>query len=404
VTTDSALLFANTLTGAILGVLFWTLAARLYDISAIGLTSAIAAAAALIAIGSNLGVSPIVIRYLPVSGAHEWQLCVIASLIPASLALVIAVALSALPTGQTLIADLNAHGPIATLVPMTLAVGTAVMLVQDSIFIARHQAALVLIRGVGAIVVRFALLVPLAKLGAFGLVSGFAAGALASVALGATAWGRHFRHQEERPVSLRQMALYGGTNYLSGLFSQLPQMLYPPLIAIQVSHAAAGAFTFAWMAAALLMALPPSVANVLLTRLVHNPDEAPRYVRSVTKAIVAVIVLLAGMVYAFAVLFGWMLFPKAASDVQAFLPLLLGSVVAYAIVRLQSMALALRGSLHKLLILNGMVALTAVSLPFALVSRFGVQGIEVGWFLSQLVGVIVAQVFQGNYRSGVGGV
>ncbi|HWQ14123.1 MAG TPA: hypothetical protein VNL77_15095, partial [Roseiflexaceae bacterium] len=59
----SALLFANALVGAGCGVIFWTLAAWRYDMAAVGLTSALASAAALVATLANLGLSAVVMRY-----------------------------------------------------------------------------------------------------------------------------------------------------------------------------------------------------------------------------------------------------------------------------------------------------------------------------------------------------
>ena len=240
--------------------------------------------------------------------------------------------------------------------------------------------------------VRFILLIPMAALGVFGLVTTFTAGAVISVALGASAWRKKLKPHASPLPPVRQMASYGATNYASGLLAQAPQLLFPILIATQVSHVAAGAFNFACLAAALLMTLPPSAANVLLAHLVGDPDRAERSVRRTLLGILVVVAVLAGLTYAAAWVLVPVVLPKGADEVLTFLPILLGGVVLFAIVRLQSMLFAWRGHLIELLMLNGFVATMAVGLPAVLLPRAGVLGLEFGWLLSQLMGVIVGRM------------
>ena len=397
VATDSLMLFANTLINAVLGVLYWTVAARQYDIAAVGFTSAVVSATTLIAMFSNLGLGPVVLRYLPVAGGGQRRLAVVSAMIPAAFALVVTTVLATAPAGPAIAAELQGRDLATTLLPIALTIATAVMLVQDSICIAQRRSGLVLLRGAGSAIVRFALLVPCARLGSLGLVAAFTAGVIAAVALGASVWWRPPHAHDQHPTSLRQMALYGATNYVSGIFSQTPQLLYPILIARYVSHGAAGAFAFVWMASSLLMALPPSVANVLLTRLVDRRDQE-RQIRTVICVMVVVCTALACVMFVAVALYARIVLPAAADDIQAFLPILLASTVLYAIVRLQSMTFALRPKMSRLLVLNGCVALAAVGLPILLLPRFGVQGLEAGWLLSQLAGVALGAALQRSVK------
>lgn len=392
--TNAAFLFANAIVGALLGVLFWTVTARFYNLAAIGLTSAVVSAATLIATFSNLGLSAVVVRYLPVAGETDFRLRIVATLIPGLIAPGAVVVLSLMPAGQTLITDLQ-HQDVATpSLFVVMAVAMAISFVQDSVFIARRQAGLVLLRGVAATIVRFALLAPLARFGELGLVGLFVAGAIVSVALGGSVWRREVGSIGACPASVRQMAAYGMTNYVSGLLAQAPPMLYPILIATQVSHAAAGAFNFAWMPAALLMTLPPSAANVLLAQLVCHPDKTSRQLQTTIRLIVAVTALMAFGIYICIVLIAPLWLPEGADDVRAFLPILLGGVVLFAVVRLHSMILSWRERLRALFVFNGVVAVVAIGLPIAALPRWGVIGLEAGWLLSQLVGVVGARVIR----------
>src|SRR4051812_14952080 len=109
VASGAALLFANTLISAILSVLFWALAARLYDLAAIGLTTAMISAATLVATIANLGISGAVVRFLPVIGTHARRLCIAATLIPGTLALAIGGIVILTPLEQTIVAPGGVH-------------------------------------------------------------------------------------------------------------------------------------------------------------------------------------------------------------------------------------------------------------------------------------------------------
>lgn len=394
VVTNSTMLFITTMLNAALGAVFWTLSARLYGVGAVGFTTALAATASLVATGSNVGLGPIVLRFAPVLGDRVWRLCLLALLLPAMIALIVTLGLLMGPFNLTITTILRGQTPFLTVVDVLLVVATALMLVQDNICIARRQARLVLLRNVGSSAAQFALLVPCLRWGSAGLVLAFASGTLASVALGASTWLRPKPELVQQPVRLGQMARYGATSYLSGLLSQTPQLLYPGLIAVHVGHRAAGAWAFAWMSTALLMALAPSVANVLLTQAVRQATTATTDLRRTARIVVSGTAVLGGIAMLVVPVFAHFVLPQATREITVFLPLLLVSAVAYAHIRLRSMEFALKGHLGSHLVLNGAVALTAVGLPLLWLPHWGILGLEAGWLVSQLVGVVSARLLR----------
>ncbi len=391
---DSVYLFINSLVQAGLGVVFWVVAAHLYTLATVGFTSAIVSGSLLISTVANLGLSAVVVRYLPIAGRRGRRLAVVAVAVPGVLALVATLILGLAPFPLSLAAELRRHGAPGLMLPAVLSSATAAMMVQDSVYIARRQSVRVLLRGTIAAVVRFALLAPLVSLGELGLLTGFAAGVACAAVLGMSAWSDYEYPSAGQLPALRALGAYSLSNYLSGLFTQAPQMLYPVLIASEVSHRAAGAFAFAWMPAALLMTLPPAVANVSLAHLVRHPEKAPSYVPQAMKGMVILTgaaAVLAGVAVA---VFARVAIPMVATEVQSYLPLLLGGVILFALVRLQSMVFSLYAWLRVLLLQNAAVAGAAILFPLLLLPRYGVLGLEVGWLLSQSVGVIAGQVLQ----------
>jgi O-antigen/teichoic acid export membrane protein len=391
VATNSAYLFANSIVTALLGVIFWAIAARFYDLDAVGRTAAVVSSATLIAMVSNLGFSALVIRFLPISGTSEVRLSAIASLTPAVLATSIAFVFYSLPMNRELIGS-SLQIPFAIFIPVGLTAALAVSAVQDSIFIARQESIYVLIVHMGGTLVRLIVLSMFAHAGAIGLVGAFSLGGLVTLALGVHAWKKKLPWTGETQPSIHEMAKYGATNYVTGLLNQAPQLIFPFLIATQISATAAGAFNYAWLGMAVIMALPPLAANALLANLVSPKGNIQQHLRITMFAIVAFIALLAALSYIAALIIIPIVLSKGSQDVLQLLPLLLGSVVFYAIVRLQSMLFAWRMHLQKLLILNFVVAVAAMTLPVILLGKNGVLGLEIGWLVSQIIGVSAGYV------------
>lgn len=391
VAANSAYLFANSIVTAVLGVAFWAIAARFYDLDAVGRTAAVVSSATLIAMVSNLGFGSLVIRFLPISGESEVRLSAIASLIPAILATSIAFVFYSLPMNRALIGS-SPQIPFGILIPVSLTAAIAVSAVQDSIFIARQESIFVLIVHMGGTLLRLVVLSMFARAGAIGLVGSFSLGWLVTLALGAHAWKKKLSWAVETQPSLREMAKYGATNYATGLLNQAPQLTFPFLIATQVSTTAAGAFNYAWLGMGVIMALPPLAANAVLANLVSPKGTIQRHLRMTLFAIVAFIALLAALSYVAALIIIPIVLSKGSQEVLQLLPLLLGSMVFYAIVRLQSMLFAWRMQLQKLLILNFVVAVATMTLPVILLFRNGVLGLEAGWLLCQIIGAAAGYV------------
>jgi len=391
VATNSAYLFANSVVTAVLGVTFWGIAARFYDLDAVGRTAAVVSSATLIAMISNLGFGPLVIRFLPISGTSEVRLSAIASLIPAILATSIAFIFYSLPMNRALIGS-SQQIPFAILIPVSLTAAIAVSAVQDSIFIARQESMFVLIVHMGGTLVRLIVLSTFARVGAIGLIGSFSLGWLVTLAIGAHAWKKKLPWSVETQPSIREMAKYGATNYITGLLNQAPQLTYPFLIATQISATAAGAFNYAWLGMGVIMALPPLAANAVLANLVSPKGTIQQHLRITILTIVGIMAMLAALSYVAALIIIPIVLRKGSQDVLQLLPLLLASVVFYAIVRLQSMLFAWRMHLQKLLILNFVVSVAAMTLPVILLIKNGVLGLELGWLGTQIIGVCAGYV------------
>lgn len=387
----SAILFANALISAGAGAVFWTGAAWLYGIAAVGFTTAMVSVATLVASFTNLGLSAVVMRFLPILGARSTRLRIIALLIPPALA-VLACLLLGMFAGQ--------HGSLWPAL-VVLAAATALTLIQDSIYVARNQPGLVLARGIAAAVIRLVLLLPATTWGTPGLVTTYTVGALVAVLAGASAFSRRGDPAGDGvDLPPRQLVAYSASSYAGALLSQVPPLIYPILIAVQVSHEGAGAFAFAWMVTALLMAMPQATASMLLAQLATRPERAEQEARATMRALVAACVALSALALLGIALLASLILPASAAAVKDLAPPLLASVPLYAVTRVHITVLLLQRRLQLLILLNGVIASAAVLLPIILLPRYGLNGVAVGWLVGQLLGALIGYRLRSSVASG----
>lgn len=395
IVTNTSYLFISSIVGAILGTIFWIIAANYYDIGSIGVTSAFVSSSTLIAQIANLGLSAVIIRYLPIAGSADVKMSVSTSLITLILAILCSFVFLMLPISKSIIHVKSSAFPIGGTLFIIMASATSVYSIQWSIFIARGESHLVLISNIGGAILRFLILIPMASFMGFGLIGTFVVGTVMIVVLGAGSgsWRSKQKYSPSQLASVREMSLYGLTNYISGLLTQAPPMIYPLLIVTHVSPSAAGVFNYAWLVLAFLMALPPAASNVILSHLISKPDRARRTVKISFIGTLSTMAIFSGVIYLTSLIIIPLILPKIENDILAFLPILLIGVVLFTFVRLMTMFFAWRNRLKELVTLNAIVASLAIGLPLLLIEGGGVMGLEYGWLLSLTVGSIVGIVF-----------
>ena len=242
-------LILGTGASGVLGVAFWALAARAYDADVVGVSAAAVSAIALVSGVCSLGLSAVLVRYLPVAGRHTRPLIVRSYALTVLLSLLVggAVALSSDVWSPSL-GFLNEG-----LWPLAFALSTAAMTtftLQDSALTGLQAAGWIPLENTLYAVAKLVLLIAVAGLLPFaGPFVAWNAPLLPAIALVSYLIFRRLlpRMPREGGLERRQVIAMAAGNYGGNLFGLLGNMYLPILVANQTSATEAAYFYVPWM-------------------------------------------------------------------------------------------------------------------------------------------------------------
>ncbi|HEY2054357.1 MAG TPA: hypothetical protein VGH14_10525, partial [Solirubrobacterales bacterium] len=242
-------LILGTGASGVLGVAFWALAARSYTAHVVGLSAAAVSAIALVSGVCSLGLSAVLVRYLPVAGPTGRPLIVrsYAVTIVLSLAVGAVVALTT-PLWSPSLTFLSGG-----LWPLAFAGATAAMTaftLEDSVLTGLHAAAWIPLENTLYAVAKLVLLVVVAGLLPFaGPFVAWNVPLLPAIALVNYLIFRRLvpRMPKEGGLERRQVISMAAGNYGGNLFGLLGNMYLPILVANRTSATEAAYFYVPWM-------------------------------------------------------------------------------------------------------------------------------------------------------------
>jgi O-antigen/teichoic acid export membrane protein len=380
-------LVANAGLSALLGFLFWIVAARRFTEDALGVGAAVVSAATLAALIGKAGFDAAIIRYGPaLSRAHLRRLLARAG--AATFALTAFVSLVVLLLAVEGVASLAAlRAPIAALGFVLLAVGTGTAWVLDAYFVSEQAGVLVLARNVAFNALK--LVAPFfvaASLGETAVPLAWGLGLAASLAFGlAVTFPRLARHPDEgepAPAS-REMLAYAARNYALNLSEFLPGLVFPLLVIGALGPAANARFYLAWTVATVALQASKAVTQSSFAQLVRPGPAAP----ALRKALLLSGLVLGPMALGMFFLGGFALgiFGDHYAQGAELLRMLALSVAPVAIANVYLSYLKARRPGWELTLLPAltMAALLVVT-PLAL-AKLGVLGLGATWLAVQLL-------------------
>ena len=297
----SMVLLLNTTLLALLGFVFWTVAARSHSAADVGHLSGIVAATALLGSAATLGLPNTLMRFLP-EDARGLRLAVGACATAAAAGMILGAALVLL--ADVLPVDVD-DALVDRLAVVLLVVGVAASTVVTAGLVAIRASGVILLSSAAGSVLRLAALLALVALvdaGGTGLLAAYTLGVVLPCLVGAPALWRRLRDRPAGPVltTRRRYLGFAGGNYAGTLVGILPLTLMPILVL-----AIAGPEETAWFTAAFLIIgfvnfIPSTTAQVLLSevsrgdaRVGHELRRASRYVFALQLPVVVAIVVAA---------------------------------------------------------------------------------------------------------------
>lgn len=392
---NSVYLIGNSAVNAVLGFVFWILAARLYTTEDVGLGSAVIAAVGLLAFIASLGLGFGLIRFLPGSGDDARRL-INGCLTLASLA--------AIAAATIFIVGTPLWSPALTFVrENTIFVGAFVVFVivatlsplLDGVFIGLRQAKYTLIKNLAQGLFKVVLIAALASVfKVFGIFASYGLGIAGCLGLALFLFLPRLQPgYRPRPILQKQVSNelvhFSLANYASSGLWTAPAWILPIMIVNLLGGEANAFFYISWSMAGLLFAIPLATSTSLFTEGSYDEKALPH---NVSRSLKLMVVLL---LPAIAVLLAagdkiLLLFGKEYSlEGTKLLWLLAPSALPVAVNVLYLGIARVKKRLKDIILVAATIAFGTLVLSYVLLPRLGILAAGVGWLASQSIVALV---------------
>lgn len=290
-------LMTTTATTAVVGLLFWTAAARMHAAADVGRASAVLSTAAMLAVVASLNVGIVYTRVLPGAGSRS------RFLVLSGYALAVGVA-GLLSTAFVVLFPYGSLFPSLTdrLIFPVLVVVLALFVLQDWVFVACRIAKWVPIEQLAFSVLKLALLVILAGWsgGALGIVLAWGIPAAAAVFVVSPLLIRYVISREpgrsENAAPLPGRAALGRiviSEYATGITAQIVPLLLPLIVVAKLGTEANAYYAMPWMISSAVTVLIWNICSSFMVEASHDTSQTADLVRRSLK--LATLVCAGGM-------------------------------------------------------------------------------------------------------------
>ena len=382
---SSFALVLTTAANAGFGLIFWTLAARLYSTEEVGRGAAAVAALQLASMIGCTGLTPALVRLLPPSRAGTRRL--VLGTYAAGLSVAVLAGMCVLVATNLGVDALAVPGYVYLLAIPIFALFT----LQDGVLIGLRREALVPMENAAYGIAKIALLIAFSTAGAWGIfVSWSLTAFLLVIPVNMLLFLRfipvHSTRDSEldKELSPGDIVRFAGGNHVSGLLMALPDFLMP-IIVLQAAGAQENAFFYAaWSLVWPLRLIASNIANAFTAQAAEDDSGARDLLLRAGLLTLAIFVplvlfLTVGAHPLLRYLFG----REYAANGDLVMRLLAPGLLPCAFLSLAVAFARVKRQVARLLFLSA--AYTALSLPLSivLVSWLGIDGAGVAWLLSQ---------------------
>jgi O-antigen/teichoic acid export membrane protein len=415
---NSLYLMASTVVTAGLGYVFWAVAAHAYTSREVGISGAVISLCSTTALLTYVGPFAMLIERLPArEHSSAWTAVLVRGCIATAVAtgLVTALAVPLLRTSADYREFFDAAPPVIIAI-VGAAAWTLVNLLGGAFIAARRAGRLLLIQtfisGIKVILV-----FPLAAAGGTGLIKAWVASALLGVGVG-VAWlvpgmrlGRQpnhrprrrvdvtagHRHVSEQPPRHRRSAEpYGAFlrrllgQHLTSVGGAVTPLILPVLVVFRLGATQNAYFYITEMLGAAFFMVSPSVAAAVFAEGVRQHSDLRLVVAKAMRVIMMMLVPpMAIMIVSGRLVLGLFGAPYAAAGYGLLILLAIAAVPD----AVSNVAVAVFRVTHKLeysMVLNLGILVVTVGGAWALMPRYGLEGVGIAWLTAQTLGAIAS--------------
>src|SRR5205809_2342322 len=267
---NSVYIMSSTFATAMIGYLYWIVAAHIYSTHDVGLASVLIAVMTLASMFANLGIGPTLVQTLPRrESGFAYSLTLNAGLVTGTLAslLVGSIMIVVLPSFSQQFAIVGHQAAYAISFVACVALWTISTLL-DQTFVAERAAGKMLVRNVAFAVLKLLLMVLLVQMGALGIFSS----SVLALAIAVIGGGLLLVPRLGRAYCLAIRGIWGqirsmlssfvGHHFIS-LGYTIPTYLLPVFVAARLSLTDTAYFYTTWLLGSLLFMVSPAVAASL---------------------------------------------------------------------------------------------------------------------------------------------
>ena len=405
---NSLYMMAATVATAVLGYIFWIVAARVFSTAQVGIASAVISLCSTVALLTYLGPAAMLVERLHTyEQPHAWNSFIVRTC-AATAAVTAAVAAVAIP----LMAHARGYGSYfgaagaAVLAVTGASVWTVVQMYCSAFIAARRADGMFAVQGLISLF-KVLLVVPLcaAGLGAPGIVIAWVGSSVIGAAAGAF-WllpriepgaapaaaageqrGRRARHAR-RPRKRAGYVSHLVGQHLTSVGGQMTPLLLPVLVVARLGAGCNAYFYITWMIGSVFFMVSPSISQALFAESVRNdvglrPTVMKAFRIAAFLLIPAIVAMVAGGKLILAI-FG-------QSYVRAGYGLLVLLAISAMPDAVSNVAVAICRATNRLgysaSINLGILAVTVVS-AWLLMPRFGLLGVGIGWLAAQALSAL----------------
>ena len=383
-------LILGTGAGALLGVVFWSVAARRFSAEDVGLNSVLISGMTIVSSVCQLGLYTVLFRYLPAAGPATRRMIVRSYALTGALSAVIGLAValaSGLWATDSGFLSRNAWWVLAFVVST---VAWTIFTLQDAVLTGLRQARWVPLENSLFAAAKIVLLLTFVARPRAGIFLAWSVPALLAIPPVTLLIFRRLvpRHVESGPgLSLHRSTVLrlAPGNYVGTLFLLASTTLLPIIVAAEVGPRQTAYFYIPWTIATGLQLVVVSMTTSLTVEVAFDESKLRAYCRSVTlqtmRIVVPVVVLLTAGAHYVLLAFGSAYASEGASCTR----LLALATIPNVFVMLGVSVARLQHDGRMALLIPGAVSLVTIGLGLPLLARVGIDGMGWACLAGQLV-------------------
>jgi len=392
---NSIYLISSTIATALLGFIFWIVAARHYSAEEVGFGSTIVSLMMFLSYLTLLGFNISIIRYLPKSNRKSDLINTTFTLIFITGLAVTTIALLTIGlwSPKLLFLQENFHYSISFVIFTAV---WALTIQMTSVFVAQRSSRFVLIKESVFGTTKIPIMMALTISGSLGIFLGWGIGALIGFVLGLIILIKYLPgyspHISLKWDILQDSFYFSFWNYIATIFNAMPGTLLPVIITNILDAETAAYFYMAWMIANILYAVPIQVSQSLFAEGANTPHMLRENLK---KAIIFIYLSIIPAILFIFILGNYLLSlfgEQYAENGFLVLQLLAVAAVPYGMNLIFFSIERIRGSAKNVAFYYIVLALTTVLISGVLIKSIGLSGVGIAWIVSNAIVLLIISV------------